>query len=75
MAKGGKNVGGTKGGRYVTYFSSKGSGGKAKTKKLLQKFHHRPKKTSGLMKAVIVILAITGIIKSIVPSELFPFHA
>ena len=73
MAKGGKVRGAN--GRYVIYFKGKGSGGKPNRRKLLQKFCDRPKKPSGLMKAVIVILAITGIIKSIVPSELFPFHA
>ena len=65
MAKGGKVRGAN--GRYVIYFKGKGSGGNPNRKKLLQKYCDRPKKPSRLIKAVIVILAITGIIRSIFP--------
>ena len=71
MARGGKVRGAN--GRYVVYFKGKGSEGKPNRNKLLQKYCNRPKTLSKLIKAVIVLLAITEILRSIFPLESPPF--
>ena len=71
MARGGKVRGAN--GRYVIYFKGKGSEGKPNRNKLLQKYCDRPKTLSKLIKAVIVILTFTEILRSIFPLESPPF--
>jgi len=71
MARGGKVRGAN--GRYVVYFKGKGSEGKPNKNKLLQKYCNRPKTISKLIKTVIVILAITELLRSVFPLESPPF--